>query len=43
MGPRIWALRPFRGFLGTLEGTYRAYSRYTRIPGLRADTRGQGF
>ena len=31
-----WALRPFRGILGTLKGTYRVSSRYIRIPGLRA-------
>ena len=27
-------------FLGTIKGTYRVYSRYIRIPGLRAQTRG---
>ena len=26
--PVIWALRPFRGILGTVKGTYRLYRRY---------------
>ena len=28
------------GVLGALKGTYRVYSRYIRIRGLRAHTRG---
>ena len=28
------------GLLGTLKGTYRVYSWYLTIPGLRAHTRG---
>ena len=31
------------GFLGTLKGTYRVYSRYIRIPGLSSHTRAHGF
>ena len=39
MGPLIWSLRTvFEGVLGTLKGLYRVYSRYIRIPGLRART-----
>ena len=30
-------------FLGALKGTYRVYSGYRRIPGLRAHTRDLGF
>ena len=37
---QVWAsnlaLGPSRGILGTLQGTYRVYSMYIRIPGLRA-------
>ena len=39
-GRLVWALRGFRGILGTLKGTPREDSRYIRIPGLRADTKG---
>ena len=35
MGP--WA------FLGTLKGTYRVYSRYVRILGIRIHTRDPRF
>ena len=31
------------GIEGTLKGTYRVYSRYTRISGLRAHTKGPWF
>ena len=34
-GPLIWALRPFREILN-LEGTYKVFNRYVRIPGLGA-------
>ena len=42
-GPLVWALRPFGGILGTLKGTYRACSRYIRIPGLKGHTKGPWF
>ena len=39
--PLMWALRPFRGILRTLKGIYYSvYSRYVKIPGLTAHTRG---
>ena len=34
--PLIWTLRPFRGILETLKGTDKVYSRYRKIPQLRA-------
>ena len=40
MGPSYGPLSVLGVILGTLEGTYRVYSRYIRIPGLRAITRG---
>ena len=43
MWPLIWALRPLRGILGALKGTCRVYSRYIRIPGLRAHIWAHGF
>ena len=43
MGPSYGPLGLFRGILGTLKGTYRSYSRYIRIPGLRAHTSGLWF
>ena len=35
-----FGFRPSSGILGTLQATYRVYSGYIRIPGLRAHTRG---
>ena len=44
MGPElIWGLSCFGGVVGTLQGTYRVYSRNRRIPGLRGNTRAHGF
>ena len=37
------ARRPLRGILGTRKDTYRVYSRYMRIPELRAHARGPWF
>ena len=38
----VWLLNmglgPFRGILGTLNGTYGIYSGYIRVPGLGAHT-----
>ena len=42
-GPGALGLRLFEGVLGTLKSPYRVYSRYVRIPGLRAHTRGPWF
>ena len=33
-----WALKPFKGILGTLTSTYRVYNSHIRIPGLRDHT-----
>ena len=38
----VWAPN-MEGVLGTLKSLYRVYSRYIRIPGLRAHTRGPWF
>ena len=43
MGPEDGPLGLSRGILGALKGTFRVYSRYIRIPGLRAHTRGPWF
>ena len=35
--------KPFRGISKALKGTYRVFSWYIRIPGLRAHARGPRF
>ena len=42
MGP-YGPLERFEGVLGTLKSLYGVYSRYIRIPGLRAHARGPWF
>ena len=43
MGHQYGPLGLFREILGTLKGTYRVYSRYIRIPGLRSILGAHGF
>ena len=40
---QVRSMGPPLGLLGALKGTYGVYSRYRRIPGLRAHTRGPWF
>ena len=43
MGPECDPLGLLGGILGTLKGTLGLYSRYIRIPGLRARARDSWF